>query len=101
MFALTDGSCLENLGTCEAGSVILFPDDPSGLELTRLVAARGYVLLTELIAILMILEHAISKKIYDFFLSLQIFSDSQSGVVILTLNWASTNFSVKSLLYSF
>ena len=152
-FAFTDGSCLENPGPCGAGAVI-FPDDPSGLELTRPVAAsdfiwdfgklpfptylvkyfirirkirakiheigkikanfglgmtpiyglkngqikslaaRGSILLAELIAILMVLELAVSKKISDFSSSLQIFSDSQSAVGILTLNWASTNFTV-------
>ena len=102
-FAFTDGSCLENPGPCGAGAVIFFPDDPIGVELTRPVAARGYILLAELVAILMVLELAVSKKISDFSSSLQIFSDSQSAVGILTLNWASTNFTVlisqiKSLL---
>ena len=104
-FAFTDGSCLENPGPCGAGAVIFFPDETSGLELTRPVAGRGSILLAELIAILMVLELAVSKskKISDFSSSLQIFSDSQSAVGILTLNWASTNFTVlisqiKSLL---
>ena len=74
--------------------MIFFPDDPSGLELTRPVASRGYILLAELIAILMVLELAVSKKISDLSSSLQIFSDSQSAVGILTMNWASTNFTV-------
>ena len=90
-------------GSCGAGAVIFFPDDHRGLELIRLVAARVSILLAELIAILMALELAVSKKISDFSSSLQIFSDSQSAVGILTLNWASTNFTVlisqiKSLL---
>ena len=93
-FAFTDGSCLENPGPCGAGAVKFFPDDPSGLELTRPVAARGSILLAELVAILMVLEPAVSKKISDFSSSLQIFSDSQSAVGILSLNWASTNFTV-------
>ena len=71
--------------------MIFLPDDPSGLELTRPVAARGSILLAELVAILMVLELAVSKKISDFSSSLQIFSDSQSAVGILTLNWASTD----------
>ena len=83
--------------------MIFLPDDPSGLELTRPVAARGSILLAELVAILMVLELAVSKKISDFSSSLQIFSDSQSAVGILTLNWASTNYTIlisqiKSLL---
>ena len=36
---------------------------PSGLELTRPVAARGSILLAELVAILMVLELAVSKNI--------------------------------------
>ena len=102
-FAFTDGSCLENPGPCGAGAVIFFPDETSGLELTRPVAVRGSILLAELIALLMVPKLAVSKKISDFSSSLQIFSDSQSAVGILTLNWASTNFTVlisqiKSLL---
>ena len=99
-FAFTDGSCLENPGSCGAGAVIFFPDDHRGLELIRPVAARGSILLAELIAILMALELAVSKKISDFSSSLQIFSDSQSAVGILTLNWASTVLisQIKSLL---
>ena len=51
----------------------------------------------------MVLAVAVSKKISDVSSSLQIFSDSQSAVGILTLNWASTKFTVlishiKSLL---
>ena len=51
----------------------------------------------------MVLEFSVSKKISDFSSSLQIFSDSKSAVGILTLNWASTNYTVlisqiKSLL---
>ena len=93
-FAFTDGSCLENPGPCGAGAVIFFPDDHSRLELTRPVAGRGSFLLAELIAILMVLELAVSKKISDFSSSLQIFSVSQSAVGILTFNWASTNLTV-------
>ena len=37
---------------------------------------------------------AVSKKISDFSLSLQIISDSQSAVGIHILNWASTNYTV-------
>ena len=51
----------------------------------------------------MVLVVAVSKKISDLSSSLQTFSDSQSAVGILTLNWASTKFTVlishiKSLL---
>ena len=58
-FAFTDGSCLDNSGPWGAGAVIFFPDNSSGLELTRPVAARGFILLAELVAILMVLELAV------------------------------------------
>ena len=58
-FTFTDGSCLDNPRSCGAGAVIFLPDDPSGLELTRPVAARGSILLAELVAILMVLELAV------------------------------------------
>ena len=51
-FSFTDGSCHDNPGPCAVGAVIILPDDPSGLELTRPVAARGSILLAELVAIL-------------------------------------------------
>ena len=78
--------------------MMFFPDNPSGLELVRQVAARGSTFLAELPAILMVLE------LSDFFSSLQIFCDSQSAVEIITLNWASNNFTVlisqiKSLIH--
>ena len=102
-FTFTDGSCLDNPGPCGAGAVIFLPNDPSGLELTRPVASRGFILLAELVAILMVLELAVFQKVSDFSSSQQIFSDSRSAVGILTLNWASTNYTVlisqiKSLL---
>ena len=43
-------------------AVIFLSGDPSGLELTRPVAARGSILLAELVAILMVLELAVSQK---------------------------------------
>ena len=72
--------------------MMLFPVDPSGLELTRQAAARWSILLAELIAILVVLKLAVSKKISYFSSSLQIFSDSQSAVGITILNLASNNF---------
>ena len=36
--------------------MIFLPDDPSGLELTRLLTATGSILLAEFVAILMVLE---------------------------------------------
>ena len=36
--------------------MIFLPNDPGGLELTRLVTATGSILLAEFVAILMVLE---------------------------------------------
>ncbi|MES9970162.1 MAG: ribonuclease H family protein [Candidatus Thiodiazotropha sp.] len=101
--AFTDGSCLGNPGPCGAGAVIYLPDEQSGIELTRPVAARGSILLAELVAVLLVLESVTSKRIWELSSCLQIFSDSQSAVGILTLNWASENytdiiFKIKSFL---
>ena len=46
--------------------MIFLPDDPRGVELTRPTAARGSILLAELVAILMVLELAVSKKFLTF-----------------------------------
>ena len=86
-FAFTDGSCLDNPGPCGAGAVIFLPDDPSGLELTRPVAARGSIFLAELVAILMVLELAVYLKISDFSSSLQIFSDQIWKNPLVRLPW--------------
>ena len=90
--AFTDGSCLGNPGPCGAGAIVFLPDEQSGIDLTKPVAARGSILLAELVAILLVLESDISKKIWEFLSSLWIFSDSQSVVGIVTLNWACENY---------
>ncbi|VDH92907.1 Hypothetical predicted protein [Mytilus galloprovincialis] len=56
--AFTDGSCQGNPGTCGAGAVI-YTANHQGTSLNRPVASRGSILLAELIAILMVLEHCI------------------------------------------
>jgi hypothetical protein len=55
----TDGSCQGNPGPCGSGAV-LYPGDNEGISLKRPVAQRGSILLAELVAILMVLEHCIA-----------------------------------------
>jgi ribonuclease HI len=57
--AFTDGSCQGNPGPCGYGAV-LYPGDNEGISLKRPVAQRGSILLAELVAILMVLEHCIA-----------------------------------------
>jgi hypothetical protein len=73
--AFTDGSCQGNPGPCGYGAV-LYPGDNEGISLKRPVAQRGSILLTELVAILMVLEHCI-VALKDGFTDIKILSDSQ------------------------
>jgi ribonuclease HI len=88
--AFTDGSCQGNPGPCGSGAV-LYPGDYEGISLKRPVAQRGSILLTELVAILMVLEHCI-VALKDGFTDIKILSDSQIAVGIMTLNWKSSNY---------
>jgi ribonuclease HI len=88
--AFTDGSCQGNPGPCGSGAV-LYPGDNEGISLKRPVAQRGSILLVELVAILMVLEHCIAA-LKDGFTNIKILSDSQTAVGILTLNWKSSNY---------
>ena len=88
--AFTDGSCQGNPGPCGSGAV-LYPGDNEGISLKRPVAQRGSILLAELVAILMVLEHCIAA-LKDGFTDIKILSDSQTAVGILTLNWKSSNY---------
>ncbi|CAG2186659.1 unnamed protein product [Mytilus edulis] len=88
--AFTDGSCQGNPGPCGAGAVV-YSGNSQGISLKRPVANRGSILLAELVAILMVLEHCITT-IKDQFSELKILSDSQTAVGILTLNWKSSNY---------
>ena len=83
--AFTDGSCQGNPGPCGYGAV-LYPGDNEGINLKRPVAQRGSILLAELVAILMVLEHCIAA-LRDGFTDIKILSDSQTAVGILTLKW--------------
>ena len=88
--AFTDGSCQGNPVPCGSGAV-LYPGDNEGISLKRPVAQRGSILLAELVAILMVLEHCIAA-LKDGFTDIKILSDSQTAVGILTLNWKSSNY---------
>jgi hypothetical protein len=88
--AFTDGSCQGNPGPCGSGAV-LYPGDYEGISLKRPVAQRGSILLTELVAILMVLEHCI-VALKDGFTDIKILSDSRIAVGIMALNWKSSNY---------
>ena len=85
-FAFTDGSCLTNPGPCGAGAVI-YQDHHQPVYLKRPVSRRGSILLGELVAILITLEYMVQHITSMRCNFLKIFSDSQSTVGILTLNW--------------
>ncbi|CAG2242410.1 RNASEH1 [Mytilus edulis] len=86
--AYTDGSCMGNPGPCEAGAIIYTEDSRPAIRLHRPVAQRGSILLAELVAIVMVLEFCILERLHNTITTLKIFSDSQSAVGLLTLNWA-------------
>ncbi|XP_063442764.1 ribonuclease H-like [Mytilus trossulus] len=90
--SFTDGSCLGNPGPCGAGAIIYAEHIKPAARLHRPVAQRGSILLAELIAILMVLEYCITENIYNAIQRIKIFSDSQSAVGLLTLNWAPNSY---------
>ena len=90
-FAFTDGSCLTNPGPCGAGAVI-YQDHHQPVCLKRPVSRRGSILLGELVAILITLEFMVQHITSMGCSLLKIFSDSQSTVGILTLNWKDTSY---------
>ena len=91
MFAFTDGSCLTNPGPCGAGPV-LYPPRQDAVPLKRPVCRRGSILLGELVAILIALEHFLQCSDSLPSKLLKIFCDSQSAAGILTLDWKDTSY---------
>ncbi|CAG2201656.1 RNASEH1 [Mytilus edulis] len=87
--AFTDGSCLGNPGPCGAGAIIYINDKEEKLK--RPVSNKGSILLAELIAIKMVLDYieSFSKEQIN---TLTLFSDSQTALGILTLNWKSDSY---------
>ena len=91
VFAFTDGSCLTNPGPRGAGATI-YTDHHQPVHLKRPVARRGSILLGELVAILITLEYILENLTNIPCRLLKIFSDIQSTVGILTLNWKDTSY---------
>jgi ribonuclease HI len=87
IIAFTDGSCQPKPGPCRAGSCILLHNTDTLIELRKPVAHHGSILLGKLVAILMTLEYINSEVILDCVERIQILSDSQSAVGLLTLGW--------------
>ena len=90
IISFTDGSCLGNPGPCGAGAAI-YPGSGSVIPLKRPVAKRGSILLGEMVAIMTTLEYCITNFTGQYS-KIQILSDSQTAVGIISLNWASTNY---------
>ena len=67
LVCFTDGSCLPNPGPCGAGAV-------------------------ELVAILSVTEHLVTNNSQIQHREIRIFSDSQTAVGIITLNWVSNHY---------
>ncbi len=81
--AFTDGSCLGNPGPCGAEAV-LYRNEASN-ELKKPVSSRASILLGDLIAIDLVLSEVEASRARPD--TIQVFSDSQSAVGLLTLNW--------------
>ena len=90
VFAFTDGS-ITYPGPCEAWSAI-YTDHHQPVHMKRPIARRGSILLGELMAILITLEYILEKLANIPCCLLKLFSDSQSKVGILTLNWKDTSY---------
>ena len=85
-FAFTDGSCLTNPGPRWAGAgagAVTYQEHHYTVCLKRPVCRSGSILLGEPDALEFMVQHITSLKCSI----LKIFSDSQSTVGILTLNW--------------
>ena len=90
-FTFTDGSCQPNPGPFGAGAV-LYPPHLDQLPLKKPVSKRGSILLGELVAVQMALEYFLQHLDTISCKHLKIFSDSQSTVGILTLNWKESSY---------
>ena len=90
-FAFTDGSCIPNPGPCGAGAII-FPSVGEPVLLKQAVSKLGSILLAELVAVLMVLEHLILHPQLAVGGHLQILSDSQTTVGIISQGWKSYSY---------
>ena len=89
--AFTDGSCSGNPRPCGSGAIIFHQEEE--IELKRAVSNRDSIVLAEIIAIKIVFDYQyfINSKNQELH-NLTIFSDSQSALGILTLNWKSENY---------
>ncbi|CAG2208479.1 RNASEH1 [Mytilus edulis] len=87
--AFTDGSCMGNPGPCGAGAIIYNNEEEETIQYP--VSNRGSILLAELVAIKLVLEK-IDNYNYRNVKQLNLYSDSQSAIGIITLNWKSENY---------
>ncbi|KAH3773968.1 hypothetical protein DPMN_175339 [Dreissena polymorpha] len=83
-FAFTDGSCLTNPGPTGAGAV-LYPPRGDTIRLKRAVTKHGTILLAKLVAVIMVLEEILQHPHLTPVNTIQIFSDRQTVVGILTM----------------
>ena len=81
-----------NPGPCSAGTAILIPNSTQHVELTQPLSNRGSILLGKLVAIKLVIDFLIIPNNRKNTESIKIFSDSQSAIGILTLNWKSDNY---------
>ncbi len=96
LIAFTDGSCQPNPGPCGAGALISLKEDT--VELKQPVCKRGSILLAELIAIQLVIDYVIQSRKKDEIQKIEIFSDSQSAIGAIQLNWTVENH--KQLVFS-
>ncbi|VDI14053.1 Hypothetical predicted protein [Mytilus galloprovincialis] len=87
--AFTDGSCMGNPGPCGAGAIIYNNEEEETIQYP--VSNRGSILLAELVAIKLVLEK-IDNYNYRNVKQLNLYSDSQSAIGIITLNWKAENY---------
>ncbi|CAG2198231.1 unnamed protein product [Mytilus edulis] len=87
--AFTDGSCQSNPGPCGAGAIVIFNNKE--IELKQPVSKRGSILLAELVAIKLVLDYVSRIENKTLIEEVKIFSDSQTAIGILTLNWKIEN----------
>ena len=84
--AFTDGSCRGNPGPCGAGACLFLPNGDC-LEIKRPVSRNSSILVGELVAIKITLESTLEEHEKRPVRRVNIFSDSQTAVGILTLGW--------------
>ncbi|XP_063404418.1 ribonuclease H-like [Mytilus trossulus] len=90
--AFTDGSCLGSPGPVGAGAIIFPSNNQPQIEISKAVSKKGSILLGELIAIKLVVDHFLISENRQNTDSITQFTDSQTSIGILTLNWKSENY---------